>query len=130
MPRFYFRKLVRDRVVNNCLEDPKVLHTEYRALEGSEYIQELIYKIQEEAAEIDAGDRHDALKELADLQAVIDSIREELGFTEVELNEAKVDKMQQKGAFTKRHYIEYLDLADDSEWIEYFRKDSEKYPES
>ena len=37
MVRFYLQKLVRDRVVPNCLDDPEVVHTEYRELDGQEF---------------------------------------------------------------------------------------------
>ena len=41
MVRFYLQKLVRDRVVPNCLDDPEVLHTEYRELDSQEFRRSL-----------------------------------------------------------------------------------------
>lgn len=131
MPRFYFKKLVRDKIVQNCLDDPKVLHTEYRVLNQQEYITELITKISEEAAEIPLLNtaKDEALSELADVQSVIDALRNAYGFTEEEVHKEARRKAQTKGGFTSRSYIEYVELADDSEWISVFRQQPHKYKE-
>ena len=131
MKRFYFEKLVRDKVVDDCLKDEKVLRTEWRQLGNDEYIRELVKKSIEEAEEIplDSNDRAIALEEIADFQTVIDALRIAMGFSEQEVQEAKVRKATKKGDFTARRYIEYVDLADNSEWIAYFRAQPEKYRE-
>ena len=56
--KFYFRKLVRDDIVNNCLIDPKVLETIYRTLNDTDYSTELLKKVIEESAEIPPKKRH------------------------------------------------------------------------
>jgi predicted house-cleaning noncanonical NTP pyrophosphatase (MazG superfamily) len=129
--RFYFEKLVRDKVVDDCLKDEKVLRTEWRQLGNDEYIRELVKKSIEEAEEIplDSNDRAIALEEIADFQTVIDALRIAMGFSEQEVQEAKDRKATKKGDFTARRYIEYVDLADNSEWIAYFRAQPEKYRE-
>ena len=78
MVRFYLQKLVRDKVVLNCLDDPEVVHTEYRELDSQEFRRELVCKVHEEADEIPLGDkqRDESLKELADLQEVVDTLRQ------------------------------------------------------
>ena len=125
MVRFYLQKLVRDKVVANCLDDPEVLHTEYRELNKQEFRQELLRKIHEEADEIPLSDdsREESLKE------VVDALRQDFGFSPAEVQQAMERKKQDKGGFEKRHYIEYNDIADGSKWIDMFRAQPEKYRE-
>ena len=128
--RFYFDKLVRDKVVRACLDDPKVLHTKYCELDDETYLHALVKKVSEEAAEIlHALTRKERLTELADLQNVVDALCEREGASEEELRQIADAKTRKKGGFTLRHYIDYVDLADDSEWIETFREQPDKYRE-
>ena len=130
MPTFFFKKLVRDQVLQRCLDDPKV-RTDYRILEPLEFKQELIAKIHEESEEIpviDAGD-DEVLSELADVQAVIDSLVEVYGYTKHDIAAAQNKKARKNGVFENRAYIHSVELDDDSEWIDYFRKSPEKYEE-
>jgi len=130
MPTFYFRKLVRDQVLQRCLDDPKV-RTEYHTLETSDFKKELIAKIHEEADEIPVVDEQsdDVLSEIADVQAVIDALSESYGYSKQDIADAQAKKSAKNGAFEKQVYITKVDLDDDSEWIEYFRKSPEKYEE-
>lgn len=131
MIRFYLQKLVRDKVVEKCLDDEEVLHTEYQILDKQEFRRELLRKIHEEVDEIPLGDnQHDeSLKELADLQEVVDTLRQDFGFSIEQVQEEMARKKQDKGGFDKRHYVTYHDLADDSKWVEIFRAQPEKYRE-
>lgn len=131
MVRFYLQKLVRDKVVPNCLDDPDVVHTEYRELDSQEFRRELVCKVHEETNEIplDDNQRDESLKELADLQEVIDTLRQDFGFSIEQVQEEMARKKQKKGGFDNRHYIEYNDLVDDSKWVEIFRAQPEKYRE-
>ncbi len=131
MVRFYLQKLVRDKVVPNCLDDPDVVHTEYRELDSQEFRRELVCKVHEETNEIplDDNQRDESLKELADLQEVIDTLRQDFGFSIEQVQEEMARKKQKKGGFDNRHYIEYNDLVDDSKWVEIFRAQPDKYRE-
>lgn len=131
MIRFYLQKLVRDKVVKKCLDDEEVLHTEYRILDKQEFRRELLRKVHEEADEIPLGDnqRDESLKELADLQEVVDALRRAFGFSDEQVKEEMARKKQKKGGFDNRHYIEYNDLVDSSKWVEIFRAQPEKYRE-
>jgi len=130
MPSFYFRKLVRDKVLQRCLDDPKV-HTTYRTLDLAEYKKELLAKVHEETDEIPVLDEKDdeVLSEIADVQAVVDALISSYGYTKDEVTAAQMKKQEKNGAFDDRAYIEKVDLEDDSEWIEYFRNAPEKYEE-
>jgi len=130
MPTFFFKKLVRDQVLQRCLDDPKV-RTDYRILDPLEFKKELVAKIHEETDEIpviEAGD-DEVLSEIADVQAVIDSLIEAYGYTKNDVAAAQLAKATKNGVFEKRAYIHSVDLDDDSQWIEYFRKSPEKYEE-
>lgn len=131
MIRFYLKKLVRDKVIDKCLSDPEVLHSSYRTLDDEAFRFELRRKLHEEADEIplDNTDRAAVLEELADTQEVLDALRQSFGYSEEELRQAMEQKRRDKGGFTKRHYIEYHDLADDSQWVALFRAQPEKYRE-
>jgi len=130
MPTFFFKKLVRDQVLQRCLDDPKV-RTDYRILDPLEFKRELIAKIHEETDEIpviETGD-DEVLSEIADVQAVIDSLIEAYGYTKDDVAAAQQKKASKNGVFEKRAYIHSVDLDDDSEWIAYFRRSPEKYEE-
>jgi len=131
MPTFYFRKLVRDQVLQRCLDDPKV-RTEYHTLETSDFKKELIAKIHEEADEIPIVNERldDVLSEIADVQAVIDALSESYGYSKQDIADAQAKKSAKNGTFEKQVYITKVDLDDDSEWIEYFRKSPDKYEEA
>jgi len=130
MPTFFFKKLVRDQVLQRCLDDPKV-RTDYRILDHTEFKKELIAKIHEETNEIPVRDDQDdeVLSEIADVQAVIDSLVASYGYTKDDVAGAQHKKAAKNGVFEKRAYIHSVDLDDDSEWIAYFRKSPEKYEE-
>ena len=131
MIRFYLQKLVRDKVVKKCLDDPEFLHTEYRTLDKQEFRRELLRKVHEEVDEIPLDDtqRDESLKELADLQEVVDALRRDFGFSIEQVQEAMAHKKQDNGGFDNRHYIEYNDFTDDSRWVEILRAQPEKYRE-
>ena len=131
MVRFYLQKLVRDKVVKKCLDDEEVLHTEYRTLDKQEFRRELLRKVHEEADEIplDDNQRDESLKELADLQEVVDALRQDFGFSIEQVQEEMARKKQDNGGFDNRHYIEYNDFIDDSRWVEILRAQPGKYRE-
>lgn len=131
MVRFYFEKLVRDKIVQSSEDDPKVLAVSWHELNGIDYRRELVKKVLEEVAEIPVSDDNPekVLEELADLQEVVDALRNAAGFTEEQVRAAAAEKVAKKGSFVQRHYIDYVDLAPDSEWIEIFRQQPDKYRE-
>lgn len=124
--------MVRDKVLENCLNEPETLETNYRVLDDEEFPRELIRKVIEEVNEIPTGsgtDRKEVLAELADLQTVVSTLRRHFGFSEAELQEAMARKTAKKGDFSGRNYITSVALADNSPWIAYFRANPERYPE-
>ena len=119
MKRFYFNKLVRDKVVDDCLSDPEVLHTEWKILNDDEYKRELIVKVAEEANEIPPTNDspQETLSEIADLQNIVDALREVYGFSKQEIRQEIERKVAKKGGFAERKYITYVDLEENSVWL-------------
>ncbi|HRN90289.1 MAG TPA: hypothetical protein PK265_02765 [Candidatus Saccharibacteria bacterium] len=131
MPRFYFEKLVRDKILDRSLDDAEVLHVEYRLLGEIDKKQELIKKIIEEVDEIPITPEltDDVLGEIADVQATVDALCKAYGITKNQLTVAIEKKADKNGGFEKGAYIEYVDLSDKSEWVDIFRKQPDKYRE-
>lgn len=130
MIKFYFKKLVRDKVINYCLIDPKVIETNYRKLDRKQYRRELAEKVREELSElVEAKDGYEQLSELADLQSVVDALIDSLGSSKEQIENEKKRKIDRKGGFAGRQYIDSVVLSDDSPWVETFRKQPDKYLE-
>jgi predicted house-cleaning noncanonical NTP pyrophosphatase (MazG superfamily) len=131
MKVFIFDKLVRDKVFENTLEDSKILHLEYRLLEGDELKRGLIAKIHEEADEIpiQAFADKEVKTEIADIQEALDALKKVYGLSDGDIAKVQQAKAIQKSSFEKAAYIESVELADDSEWIEHFREQPHKYKE-
>jgi predicted house-cleaning noncanonical NTP pyrophosphatase (MazG superfamily) len=131
MPTFLFNKLVRDDILQRSLDDPLVIKVDYRTLDDEEYRKELIAKIHEEANEIPIRDKGDEeiLSELADVQAVVDALRELYGYTVEQVAQAQRSKFEKNGGFALRAYVVSVELDENSEWVGRFRAQPEKYVE-
>jgi predicted house-cleaning noncanonical NTP pyrophosphatase (MazG superfamily) len=128
--RVIFKKLVGDKVLGRSLADPKVLEVNYRTLEGDELSRALLKKLHEEVDEIGAADSPaEALKEFADALNVLDVLRKHLGFSPEEVRQAQQKKLEKDGSLGSGAWVEHVVLADDSEWIETFRAQPDKYRE-
>lgn len=131
MPKFRLNKLVRDKVVQLCLDDPLITETNYHVLGQMEYKQALKDKIFEEGEEIPVREVRDeeVLSEIADLQTVLDHLRDAYEISEEEVRQAQADKSMKKGAFKNQHFIDTVICDDKSPWTADFRSCPEKYPE-
>lgn len=129
MKTFYFNKLVRDKVLQRCLDDPKV-KTYYQHLETKQYIEALIEKLHEETDEVSVAlTRDELVVELADVQEVIDALTAAYEITKDEIKSVQQSKIEKNGAFADRAYIERVELDDDSEWVAVLRAQPDKYKE-
>ena len=121
---FHLNKLVRDKLpdaMRQMGQEPEV-----KTLSGEELQRALIAKVGEELAELDP-DSPEYKKELADLkQAVIDLIA--LSDPD-EIERLRLEMLEKKGGFETGAYISRLTLRPDDEWIEYYRREPQKYPE-
>ena len=97
-----YNKLVRDKIPNiikkNDNKEPII-----RTLDNEEYISELNKKIQEELSEyLESGE----VEELADLEEVLRAILEYKGVSYEEFEKTRLSKVEKRGAFKDRIYLE------------------------
>jgi predicted house-cleaning noncanonical NTP pyrophosphatase (MazG superfamily) len=99
------KKLVRDRIPDIISEDTgEIVHT--IVLDREEYRHELKWKLLEEVREAcGAPTPANFLKELADLQELIDTNLKEWGFTREALIAEQAAKRESKGGFDLRQFI-------------------------
>jgi predicted house-cleaning noncanonical NTP pyrophosphatase (MazG superfamily) len=127
MRKFRFDKLVRDKIPDDQRrEGSKVI---VRTLDDAEYVEALKQKIIEESQEIDVANRDEAVKELADLQEVLDCLAEALGADKVEIAKVQAAKRDKAGSFKERLYIETIEVADNNPWIKHYTDNPDRYPE-
>lgn len=127
MRTFKLNKLVRDKIVQ--FHQDVNGHVEYKILNDKEYLQALQQKLMEEASEIKNSSPDDVLKELADLQEVIDCMLDVIGKTGADLKTVQLAKTKKSGSFKKRHYIHTVTLPDNEYWTSYYAQKPDLYPE-
>lgn len=127
MPRFVFKKLVRDTIADDQIA--RGGHPDYRLLSKEEHIVELAKKIAEEANEIPGAPAAEYAEELADVQQAVDDLRNLLGVSRDEVAAAQTKKAAKKGGFSKGVYIESVEVAEGDDWIPHFRENPDRYPE-
>lgn len=125
MPKF--SKLVRDNIVDQQIASGA--KPSFRELNKAEHIHELIHKITEEAKEIEHAESEEIVAEIADVQQVIDDLKTLLSISTKDVTEAQELKNSKNGAFKKGLFVDYVDVAEDNSWIEYYRKNADRYPE-
>ncbi|HEY8885950.1 MAG TPA: nucleoside triphosphate pyrophosphohydrolase [Candidatus Microsaccharimonas sp.] len=130
MPTFYLRKLVRDQVLQRCLDDPQFT-TDYVVLEPRDFKASLVAKIHEETDEIPVIDEKDdeVLGELADVQEALDALVKVYGYSKQDIITAQAKKTAKNGAFEKRAFVTSFTIEGENEWTDYFRKNPDKYEE-
>jgi len=128
MRKFKFDKLVRDKIVDGIKEAGNIPH--YKKLSNKAFVEELKKKILEEALEIPkTKDKAELVEELADLKEIIDSLLKSLAVSKKEIQIIQKEKNKKRGAFKKQLYIDFVEVADDSEWVAYYLKNPDKYPQ-
>lgn len=126
MRTFRLSKLIRDKVFANMLEMNQEI--DYKILIKAELIDALKEKLSEESREFDPNDS-EPLRELADLQEIIDTLVAELGFKKEDLTKIQKAVREERGGFDKRIFVGTVTLDDNDNWVEYYAKDSDKFPE-
>jgi predicted house-cleaning noncanonical NTP pyrophosphatase (MazG superfamily) len=127
MPRYRFEKLVRDKIVELQLKSGS--KPNYRELTDDEHKTELIKKVIEEAREVLKAEKENVAGEIADVQQALDDLVEKFGFTKADIRLEQRRKKQKNGAFKKGLYVNYLDIDDDHEWADYYKNNTDSYPE-
>ncbi|HUB93179.1 MAG TPA: nucleoside triphosphate pyrophosphohydrolase [Verrucomicrobiae bacterium] len=127
MLKFRFNKLVRDKIVEQQIASgakPK-----YRILDHDEHVKFLVDKIIEESKEIVDASKEEMAGEIADVQQAIDDLIEKLGLTRDAVVRAQHKKNVKAGAFARGFYVDHVEVMDDNEWVAYYRKNPDRYPE-
>jgi predicted house-cleaning noncanonical NTP pyrophosphatase (MazG superfamily) len=127
MRRFAYQKLVRDLIPLHIEAGGEAVN--YRALNDDEYLIELIKKVREEASELAQADPSQLLNEIADIQEILDCLLDLSGSSNTELKAAQEQKRAKHGSFSKRFYIEHVELSDGNQWINHYLANPDRYPE-
>ncbi len=126
--RFKFEKMVRDKVVPQCIGEG--CRPQTMTLNGSDKLDALLDKLREESQEVwDAkGDRTQTVKEMGDVMQVLHELMAATGITPEEVEAARKDKLQRKGGFSLGTYIVHNDLPDGHFELPDFFGQPAKYP--
>lgn len=129
MPRFTFNKLIRDKILQLHVDAGHTL--KYRELSDVELKEKLREKLHEESDEIPIRERSDTeiIEEIGDVQQVLDDLKRQYNITNEQVESAQQAKFAKKGGFAKGVYVESVQLSESDEWVAYYRKSPEKYPE-
>jgi predicted house-cleaning noncanonical NTP pyrophosphatase (MazG superfamily) len=128
MPTFQLNKLVRDKLreIYAGLNQK----AKYKKLTPREHKRQLIRKITEEANEIDIDSSISEITgEIADLRQVLDDTMSLYGISEEQVKASQRISFDKKGGFIIGTYVETLELTDDDEWVDYYRKRPDIFPE-
>ena len=98
------KKLVRDNIPSIIEKEGK--EAEIIVLDDETFLRALKEKLIEEAREVIQHDnKKDILSELADLQEVMDKLKEIYNITQAEINMAQGIKAIKNGKFEKQYYL-------------------------
>lgn len=127
MPTFLFNKLVRDRLK----EAYKKLgqQAEYGALTDDQYRRALLDKLAEEVGELTEAAPDCRSAELADIEQVLHDFMTLESINPDEVEQLRLAKLIKKGGFAGRTFVKSLTLADDDEWVAYYRKNPKRFTE-
>lgn len=99
-----YSKLVRDKIPEIIKADGLKPNT--RILTEKEFLKELIKKLKEEAAELEA---EPSIEELADIKEILIAVREAMGIHAGDLEEMRRKKAAKNGRFKKRIFLESVE---------------------
>ena len=107
MTKVYYNKLIRDHIKDKI--EAKGEACEVREVtDPAEYQQELLKKVQEEAAGLaKVRSRAEFLQEYADLMVVLDALTAELELSEADIQTALAENVEQKGFYKNRHFLHW-----------------------
>lgn len=128
MPEFELNKLVRNKLRQEYERAGQI--ATYRMLSEYAHKLELLNKIIEEAKEIKIDSPIETIDdEFADLSQAFKDLIVLCGTSEDRVELARQAKYDKKGGFMDGVFVETLELKDDDEWIEYYRKQPDVFPE-
>ena len=120
--------LVRNNRIQQMQDQGIVVN--YQILDDRQYICELKRKIVEEANEVAVADTIEELSsEIGDVLEVIDHLIDVYKLDIDNIQKLKADKQNRIGKFDKRYKINFVEIDEDNEAINYYLKKKDKYPE-
>ena len=103
-----YNKLIRDRIPEIIAKDGNT--ADIIILSEESFKQAIKEKLIEEATEVcNADNRDEVLSELADLQEVMDTIKQMYNINTLEVNTIQAVKALQRGKFEKRLYLKSVE---------------------
>lgn len=126
MRSFKLNKLIRDKVLTDMEGLGQTVIS--RHLSDQEFLHELTRKLQEESKEFNPQDPK-ALDELCDVLEVIESLAKQLGTDFEGLRNRQSIRKEKRGGFETRTFVDHVNLQDDDQWVEYYAKEPERFPE-
>ncbi|OGV88615.1 hypothetical protein A2Z41_02050 [Microgenomates group bacterium RBG_19FT_COMBO_39_10] len=126
MHQFKVAKLVRDKIAQNMIANE---NASYQVLNDKNFIHQLKKKILEEAKElVPVKDKEKMIKEIADLQEIINALIKALKSSKKEVKAKQREENKKSGSFKKRLYIEKIELDNKHPWLDYYLSHPKKYP--
>lgn len=99
-----YNKLVRDKIPQIIQNEGKIVYS--CTLDGENLRKMLKVKLIEESRELSKSTtKEEMINELADISEVIETIYEVFNIAEIDVDLAKHEKMQEKGAFKSGTYL-------------------------
>lgn len=101
-----YNKLVRDKIPEIIAKEGKECIT--RILDEKEYKKELLKKLVEEATEasLAGGNDSELVKEIGDLEEVMDSVIEAFWLDRDDIDEVRSERRKSRGGFKKKIFLE------------------------
>lgn len=134
MPTFRLDKLVRTKLLQMFKELDQ--QAEVTELSGGVLEKALVAKLVEEIGELQATKQLD-VKELADLLQIIHDAAFVAGSSPEQLEALRVQRAQDRGGLIEErdggefvgYHVGTLSCRDGDSWIDYYRKEPERFPE-
>lgn len=127
MRKFQFNKIIRSKLIENIIETGGIPHI--KELNDEEYIKALYGQLQGEVEEIFMADKSHVAEEIADVYEVLDWIVKYWGLNKDDVQQFQKSKREDKGDFSDRRFVEYVEVHDNNPWIDYYLKNADRYPE-
>ena len=121
MKKFKVEKLIRDKILDNILSN-KLNRVDYKILNKKDFLISLKNKFIEEIEELNLENKEEAIKELADLQLIIDTCLKTLNIDKKEFREVGKNKNKKVGKFDKKIYVKIVELDEEDGWFDYYVK--------
>lgn len=107
MKKVFYNKLVRDGIKSKIEDNGEVCEVR-ELIDGTEFQQELLKKVMEEASALaHTRSREEFLDEYADLMVVLDALTKQLEFSEADIKTALEENITKKGKYDQRHFLHW-----------------------